>query len=339
VRYPSRNRKIFIEKHLIPFFGAQDVDAIRPADIQRFHDDVMERGEISPSTANTILGTMRLILAHAHMQELISSNAVDAWKSGRGRRRGAGIKPVSREKVLTPVELEKLLAAAHRHYPKYYPMVLLLADTGARIGEASALRWGDVDLTRRVIGIKRSSDHVGHIGPTKTRREREVELSSRLCAVLREIQPDIHSEAAPVFTAPDGGPLFSSNFRVRVFRRVVRYALGKDRRGVTPHSLRHTFASLHMARGSNLKWIQEMGGWSSAKMLLDVYGHYLPTESTGFADALTAPNGTQTALNATQIKRQKRAARVSPRNTIEKMEPTIRFERTTCSLRVSCSTS
>lgn len=68
-------------------------------------------------------------------------------------------------------------------------------------------------------------------------------------------------------------------------------------------------------------------------VLLDVYGHYLPTESTGFADALTAPNGTQTALNATQIKAPKRAARVSPRNRREKMEPTIRLERTTCSLR------
>ena len=60
---------------------------------------------------------------------------------------------------------------------------------------------------------------------------------------------------------------------------------------MTPHSLRHTFASLHMARGTNLKWLQEMGGWSSAKMLLDVYGHFMPTETRGFADALVAPDG------------------------------------------------
>jgi hypothetical protein len=35
-----------------------------------------------------------------------------------------------------------------------------------------------------------------------------------------------------------------------------------------------------------------MGGWASAKLLLDLYGHFLPTESTGFADAITAANGT-----------------------------------------------
>ncbi len=59
---------------------------------------------------------------------------------------------------------------------------------------------------------------------------------------------------------------------------------------MTPHCLRHTFASLHIARGTNLLWIQEAGGWASAKMLLDVYGHFMPTESAGFADAITAPN-------------------------------------------------
>ena len=43
-----------------------------------------------------------------------------------------------------------------------------------------------------------------------------------------------------------------------------------------------------MARGTPLKWIQERGGWTTAKVLLDTYGHFMPTESRGFADALAA---------------------------------------------------
>jgi hypothetical protein len=43
-----------------------------------------------------------------------------------------------------------------------------------------------------------------------------------------------------------------------------------------------------MARGTPLKWIQEQGGWTTAKVLLDTYGHFMPTESRGFADALAA---------------------------------------------------
>ena len=88
--------------------------------------------------------------------------------------------------------------------------------------------------------------------------------------------------------------MLSGNFRSRVFRRLVRRAFGPGR-SLTPHVLRHTWASLHLARGTNLKWVQEAGGWASAKMLLDVYGHFMPTETRGFADAITTPNGPQTA--------------------------------------------
>ena len=38
-----------------------------------------------------------------------------------------------------------------------------------------------------------------------------------------------------------------------------------------------------------------MGGWASAKLLLDLYGHFLPTESTGFADAIGVPKRPYTA--------------------------------------------
>ena len=44
-----------------------------------------------------------------------------------------------------------------------------------------------------------------------------------------------------------------------------------------------------MARGTPLKWIHAQGGWASAKMLLDVYGHFMPEESGGYANALAAP--------------------------------------------------
>ena len=43
-----------------------------------------------------------------------------------------------------------------------------------------------------------------------------------------------------------------------------------------------------MARLTPLKWIQEQGGWTTAKVLLDTYGHFMPTEARGYADALTA---------------------------------------------------
>jgi hypothetical protein len=78
-----------------------------------------------------------------------------------------------------------------------------------------------------------------------------------------------------------------------VFDRAVRRALGADR-GFSPHGLRHAFATLHLARGTPIKWILAQGGWSSTKILRDWYGHFLPSEQHGFADTLwTAPDATQ----------------------------------------------
>ena len=89
-----------------------------------------------------------------------------------------------------------------------------------------------------------------------------------------------------MFTNESGtGGFNPHNFRERAFRMIATKALGRGRR-FTPHGLRHTFASLHLARGTNLLWIQAMGGWESKKMLLDVYGHYMPKETSGFAVAL-----------------------------------------------------
>ena len=90
---------------------------------------------------------------------------------------------------------------------------------------------------------------------------------------------------APAVPHDTGTPIEYQNYRSHVFKRIVRRAFGSGRR-VMPHMLRHTFASLHLARGTNIKWVQETDGWTSAKMLLDVYGHFMPTESAGSLLAL-----------------------------------------------------
>ena len=90
--------------------------------------------------------------------------------------------------------------------PSSIPLILLLADTGCRIGEALALRWSDVDLVTGIVRIERSVDHAGRLGLTKTRRGRVVELSTR----LREVSDLLRSwiicpDEALMFPSKAGG--------------------------------------------------------------------------------------------------------------------------------------
>jgi integrase len=159
---------------------------------------------------------------------------------------------------------------------------------------ASGLCWQDVDLEGATARIARSFSSDIELGPTKTGRERVVELSMPLVRALAEAAPNVFPipDGTLVFAAQKGGFVRAANFRERVFKKLVARALGPHRH-LSPHCLRHTWASLHMARGTPLKWIQEQGGWSTAKVLLDTYGHFMPSESRGFADAIPAADGSR----------------------------------------------
>jgi integrase len=121
-----------------------------------------------------------------------------------------------------------------------------------------------------------------------------IEMSDRVTANLRAAAPDICPSNSLVFTTPGGSPIRYENFLRRAWDPVALGVFGKSRR-VTPHCLRHTWASLHLAKGTPIEWVRRMGGWASAKMLLDVYGHFIPREMQGHSNALepvdrTRPN-------------------------------------------------
>ena len=105
------------------------------------------------------------------------------------------------------------------------------------------------------------------------------------------MRPDIFPDETLAFPNKSGGFIDPTNFRRRVFDKVVKRALGETSKRITPHSLRHSFASLHLSRGTNLLWVQRQGGWKSPQVLLETYTHFLPSELHGFADALTDSDG------------------------------------------------
>jgi integrase len=305
--------------HLSPYFQRCDIREIGLQEIQGFYDHCLDVGR--PKSAKSIdmaLNVLRLVISHAIGQGLIESNAVEIWKRRRPRRRSSSSPRVPANKVMSAEDLYLFLETAEVETPDSFPLILFLADTGVRFGEAAALRWVDVDLQTQTARVSRSFSSGMTLGPTKTGKERTVELSERLTILLARIEPNIfpHPEDSLVFPNQRGGFLQGSNFRRRVFSRVIAEALGKGRH-YTPHALRHTWMSLHMARGTPLKWIQDQGGWTSAKLLLDTYGHYMPSESRGFADVLSGvPERPYTAPPRSDI----RAAGMGDRNSFDESD-------------------
>ena len=202
-------------------------------------------------------------------------------------------KTPARRAYLTHAQVSR--PAGHARHPG---LVYLLAYTGLRWGEATALRVGDVDPDRRRVHVQENAVSVNgtiHVGSPKTHRTRSV--------------------AYPGFVAPfvdraiagrDPGALLFGNGSEHLalpnsqdgwFAAAVRRAQ-TDEPGfprVTPHDLRHTAAGLAIRAGANVKAVQRMLGHASAVMTLDTTGTCSTTTSTTSPAPCTTPSPLRSA--------------------------------------------
>jgi integrase len=175
---------------------------------------------------------------------------------------------------LTPEELRTLLHAVDDHWR---PLVLLLAGTGLRWGEATALTVGDVDLDPAVPSVrvvkawKRGEVGTFRIGAPKTRRSRRtVSLPTEVLAAVAPLCAE-RGGGELLFTGRQGARVSHQNFYPRVWQP-LRELLPAHRRP-TIHDLRHTHASMLIRAGVPLPVIQRRLGHESIQTTIDVYGH------------------------------------------------------------------
>jgi integrase len=93
-----------------------------------------------------------------------------------------------------------------------------------------------------------------------------------------------------VFTSRGGDVLRSGNFRRRTFTTAVTQLRKRhpELPNITPHSLRHTAASLAISSGASVLSVQRRLGHASAAMILDIYSDLLDDDLDAVADALNA---------------------------------------------------
>jgi len=184
---------------------------------------------------------------------------------------------------LTRQELTLLLDTVQEHFSEHYPLFLLLARTGMRVGEALGLQWGDIDFAGRFIEVKRSWTK-GRITTPKGGKKRAVDMSLQLTEVLKFYTQALTSEN--LFTNLFGNLIDLDNWRRRVFQKALKKA---DLRKVRIHDLRHTYATLRISKGDNIADVSKQLGHHSVKLTMDVYYHWMPGKKKDEVDALDDP--------------------------------------------------
>jgi integrase len=227
---------------------------------------------------------LRAALGQAVRWRLITRNPCDAVDRPRVDPREA--------RFLDEAGVRALLEAARGD--RLEALAVTAVTTGMRQGELLGLQWGDVDLRRGTIAVRRQLlDHgmgrpeLGKLKTAKSRRS--VTLPAVAVAALarhRERLGALPLPSAPVFTDSRGGPLLKRNLLRRWFHPLVARA-GLPR--MRFHDLRHAHASLLLSAGVHPKVVQERLGHSQVSVTLDTYSHVAPSlqrEAAGRVDEL-----------------------------------------------------
>jgi integrase len=260
------------------FFGDRKrLCDLRPKDIAQFAAWLCDPSEqdgrrLSDATVNNRFAPLRTMLGTAVQEGLIRHNPAASIKLPRQERVIEDDDEQQGSRALTREQLATILRIIH---PKHRLLIEFLASTGLRIGEATGLAWKHLELeTRPVVKVRRGL-YRGRFGPPKTKHgRRDVPLPPDLAAQLRRARAESSyaGDDDPVFPNYRGKPQHPNVLAKQHLRPVLAEA-GAE--WATFHTFRHTFASRHIARGTNIVQLARLMGHHSPTMTLDQYAHLM----------------------------------------------------------------
>ena len=249
--------------HLLPAFGDLQLNRISSSQIQALLANKISKESLSPKTVVNILVPLKEMFKHAVLWGLIRHDPTLAVRRPR----------VEQEEMdfFTPEEITVFLQHVRS---QYYAFFLTAVLTGMRRGELLALQWGDIDWHSSQVCVRRSLYKGQFVSPKSANSTRRIIMSPSLKRRLEDhrlLSPQTQLDL--VYCTELGQALDPDNRVKREFHPALERA---GLRRIRFHDLRHTFASLLIANGEDIKFIQNQLGHASAMTTLDRYGHLFP---------------------------------------------------------------
>ena len=263
--------------------AVEDVDKVTEATIRRYINDLQERGKysfycddrtrginhperrrdfrkpISVTTINNYIRNLRVFFNWLDVEIVIRKNPMKKIRQLKNDRKARDF--------LTDEDFKKLVGCLDKSYfseHRDYAMIMLMIDSGMRLGECSCLLLDDINLARHQIALRAEI--------TKGRKDRVVYFSPKTEQVLRRwLQyKDRHCESDYLFPSRSatGSHIQVSNFETN-FKNYLRRS-GIDER-ISPHCLRNNFAKRCLMNGMDIYTLSRILGHSSVTVTEQAY--------------------------------------------------------------------
>jgi len=261
--------------HVAEELGDQVLDDVGRQDLKRLIVKQLEAG-VGPGAVRFMIRVLSALFSSAYDEGFVSRHPAQ-----RLARLLPSPAAAAESKAMTAAELARFLAVSITE-PLYYDLFRVMALSGMRPGEARALQVKDVRPDEYRVHVVRTFSSGDRLSPSpKSGRSRRVEIPRELAIDLRA---RVMRRKPEEWLFHRGGRPLLDNASREAFHRVVRRAeLPKH---FTPHSLRHTYASLLIQQGVRAEYIQRQLGHSSIAITVNVYGRWLELANPTALDRL-----------------------------------------------------
>ena len=259
--------------HIIPSIGKIPLSKLTQNDLQQFYAKLKRTGrKVNVELKGTGVSDRMVRSCHALCRSSLEK-AVEEGLITRNPSIGCKLPPKKNGemKVLTQTEIVRLLNQAYDE--GYYEMFLLELTTGMRRGEILGLKWRDLNLETGELNIKRQLTTKGISVPKTKSSIRTILLPPDMLELLREMKKTAKYDW--IFPSPvkEGEPrnptAITKRFRIMLERAHCKH--------VRFHDLRHTFATMALENGMDVKTLSAMIGHVSSETTLNIYSHVTDT--------------------------------------------------------------
>jgi integrase len=272
-----------LARYVRPVLGAALLSEIQHGDVQDVYNRMSARG-LSARTVQFTHSILSSAFRYAVERRLLALNP--AFYTKRPPKA-----PTRKIEVMDEAQASGFMAAAKSD--SLYPLFAFALSTGPRPEEYIALQWPDVDLERGTarihqVVIEEEKDKRWYFAPVKTENSKRIlSIPPSTLQVLKDHRQRLlrdklkrraermYDEHDFVFPSRRGGPLSQRNIYNRHMLPILE-AVGLPR-SITLYCLRHTFATLALARGVDVKTVSSVLGHASSAFTMDTYCKVLPS--------------------------------------------------------------